>query len=181
MRYLVSFVFVLALVGSPLSVSAQAGEEDTTSEPNLEEPAPSSEPAPEEPALQLKLDDAGVGVTASPPRTADGYTLHEMELRVRRAKIGLWSTAGATVVGGVIIGASMPCMRATLEEACWGPFLSGVFVGFSGAIGMIVTGTMLGKRKRHLRTLQEADYARPRRVHGTLHSRESCSERRRGV
>ena len=68
-----------ALVGFPQGVSAQAGEEGATSEPGLEEPAPSSEPAPEEPALQLKLDSAGVDVAPSPPRTADGYTLEEMD------------------------------------------------------------------------------------------------------
>jgi hypothetical protein len=167
MRLVLAMVLA-GLVALPQSVSAQAGDEAAAVEPDVQEPASPSEPAPQEPALQLKLDAAGVEAVPSPPRTDDGYTLDEMELRVRRAKIGLWSTAGATVVGGVIIGASMPCMRATLEEACWGPFLSGVFVGFSGAIGMIVTGTMLGKRKRHLRTLQEADYARPRRVQWDL-------------
>jgi len=47
MRYLVGFMFVLAgLVALPLSASAQDAEEDATSEPSLEEPTPSSEPAP---------------------------------------------------------------------------------------------------------------------------------------
>ena len=58
-RYFVGFVCVLALAVSPLSASAQAGEQGTTPEPNLQEPAPPSEPAPEEPALQLQLDSAG--------------------------------------------------------------------------------------------------------------------------
>ena len=64
MRYLVGFVFLLALVASPLSVSAQTGEEGETTEPNLQEPAP-----PSEPALKLELDAAGVEVAPSPPRT----------------------------------------------------------------------------------------------------------------
>jgi hypothetical protein len=34
----------------------------------------------------------------------------------------------------------------------------------SGAVGMIVTGTLLGIRKGELRSLQKADYGRPRRV-----------------
>jgi len=155
----------------PQSASAQAAEEGTTSEPSAEhgQPAPSSEPAPEEPALKLELDAAGVDVTPSPPRTADGYTLEEMERRVRRAKIGLWSTAGAAVVGGVMIGASVPCMSGkTFEDACWGPFLSGVVIGFSGAVGMIVTGAMLGKRKRKLREFEETGYGRPHRVQWDL-------------
>jgi hypothetical protein len=48
-------VMVLAgLVALPLRASAQDGEEAATSEPNLQEPAPPSEPAPEERALQLQ-------------------------------------------------------------------------------------------------------------------------------
>ena len=71
-------VMVLAgLMALPQSVSAQAGEEGTTVQPSAEEPAPSSEPASKEPALQLKLDAAGVDVTPSPPRTVDGYTLED--------------------------------------------------------------------------------------------------------
>jgi hypothetical protein len=161
MRYLVGFVF-LALVAVPLSVSAQAGEEGATSEQHLQEPSP------EKPALQLRLDDAGVEVVPSPPPTVDAYTL-ETQLRVKRAKIGLWSTAGATVLGGVMIGASWQCMSGrTFEDACWGPFLSGAVIGFSGGVGMIVTGALLGVRKRKLRELQQAHYGTPRRVQWDL-------------
>ena len=56
---------VLAGLALPLSANAQAAEE-----------LPS-----EEPALQLKLDDAGVEVAPTPPRTADGYTLEEIPNR----------------------------------------------------------------------------------------------------
>ena len=169
MRYLFGFLCVCALVASPRSVSAQAEKEGKTSEPNTEEPATSSEPASEEPALQLELTPAGVDVAPSPPRTVNGYTLEETDVRVRRAKIGLWSTAGAAVVGGVMIGASVHCMSGkTFEDACWGPFLSGVVIGFSGAVGMIVTGAMLGKRKRKLREFEETGYGRPHRVQWEL-------------
>ena len=66
MRYVFGFLCVCGLVGTlPQSVSAQDAEEGTTSEPNLQEPAPPSEPAPEEPALQLQLDAAGVEVVPS--------------------------------------------------------------------------------------------------------------------
>ncbi len=103
MRYLVGLMCVLAgLVALSQSASAQAGEADTTSEPNLQEPAPSSEPASEAPALQLKLDDAGVEVVP----TADGfYIIEPTELRVERArgaKIGLGVSAGFLVVGAVM-------------------------------------------------------------------------------
>jgi len=169
-RYVFGFLCVCALVGTlPLSASGQASEADTTPEPNLEEPAPSAEPAPEEPALQLQLDKSGVEVVPSPPRTPDGYMLEEMEVRVKRAKIGLWSTAGVTVVGGVIWGASVPCTKGkTGEDSCLGAFAAGAVVAFSGAVGMIVTGALLGARKRRLRSLQEADYGRPHRVQWDL-------------
>jgi len=42
MRYLVGFLLVLALLASPLSVSAQTDEEGATSEPSVEEPVPSA-------------------------------------------------------------------------------------------------------------------------------------------
>ena len=170
MRYVFGFLCVCVLVGTlPLSASGQASEADTTPEPNLEEPAPSAEPAPEEPALQLQLDKSGVEVVPSPPRTPHGYMLEEMEVRVKRAKIGLWSTAGVTVVGGVIWGASVPCTKGkTGEDSCLGAFAAGAVVAFSGAVGMIVTGALLGARKRRLRSLQEADYGRPHRVQWDL-------------
>ncbi len=149
-------MFVLAgLVALPLSASAQAGEAATTSEPNLQEPAPSSEPATEQPALQLKLDDAGVEVVPSPPRTfPDRYT--EMRLRVRRAKIGLGVSAVVMVVGTALafgggaasICLSEPCSRAT------GLTITGSIMAAGGAAGMVASGILLGVRKRKLRRLQ---------------------------
>ena len=174
MRYVVGFVFVLGLVSAPLAVSAQAGEEGATPEPNLEEPAPSAEPAPEEPALQLKLDAAGVEVAPSPPRTADGYTLDEMELRVKRAKIGLWSTAGATVVGTgmafAAFGAAWSCALAW-SPSCSSPPGWVAPVGWTGMVlmvggisGMIACGILKRRRRRDRDSLRHAHYGRPPRV-----------------
>jgi hypothetical protein len=173
-RVLLGFAVVgtTILGGSFQYVGAQsAGEEGATSEQNLQEPSPPTEPAPEEPALQLKLDDAGVGVTASPPRTADGYTLHEMELRVKRAKIGLFSTTGVAVVGAVLFGAGAARARSSqdLDALSEGPLLiSGMSLMISGAVGMIASGIVLGLSKAELRSLQEADYGTPRRVQWDL-------------
>jgi hypothetical protein len=157
MRYLVGFVFVSALVALPLSASAQDAAVSATPEPSAEEPAPPSEPAPEEPALQLKLDSAGVDVTPSPPRTADGYTLRrrEMGLRVKRAKIGLGVSAVVMVVGTALafgggaasICLSEPCSRAT------GLTITGSIMAGGGAAGMVACGILLGVRKRKLRRL----------------------------
>jgi hypothetical protein len=148
MRCLVGFVLVLALVTSPLGVSAQGGQEAS--------------------AVELQVDEAGVEVVPSRLRTIDGYTLEEMQLRVKRAKIGLWSTAGATVLGGVIIGAWVGCQlrdeTADAIVACPGACFSGFAIGFSGAVGMIVTGALLGARKRKLREFDEAQHGKPHRV-----------------
>jgi hypothetical protein len=156
MRYLFGLLCVCALVGTlPQSANAQGGEEGATSEPNLQEPAPSSEPASEEPALQLKLDSAGVEVVPSPPRTfPDRYT--EMRLRVRRAKIGLGVSAVVMVVGTALafgggaasICLSEPCSRAT------GLTITGSIMAGGGAAGMVASGILLGVRKRKLRRLQ---------------------------
>ena len=167
----VVLALVLAgLVALPLSASAQAEEEAATSEPNLQEPAPPSEPAPEEPALQLKLDDAGVDVVPSPPRTVDGYTLEQMELRVKRAKMGLLAPA-ALIVAGVplwVRGKTSDCASfdpfvQVSQERCTRLRTSGAALTVSGAVGMIVGSILVGVRKGDLRwtvneyTLEEMD------------------------
>ena len=162
-RTLLGFAAVSTTIlgGSFQYVGAQsAGEAATT-----------SEPAPEEPALQLKLTPEGVNVTPSPPRTADGYTLEEMELRVKRARIGLLSTTGVAVVGAALFGAGAARGRSSqdLDALSEGPLLiSGMSLMIGGAVGMIASGIVLGFRKGELRRLQAADYGRPRRVQWDL-------------
>jgi hypothetical protein len=174
MRYLFGFLCVCALVGTlPLRASAQDTEADTASEQNLQEPAPSSERAPEEPALRLKLDAAGVEVVPSPPRTFDGYTIEEMNLRVKRARIGLLSTVGVTAAGVVLFGAGAARSRSSedldvLSRKNGALLISGMSLMISGAVGMIASGIVLGLSKAELRSLQEADYRRPRRVQWDL-------------
>ena len=173
MRYLVGFVFVLAaLVASPLSAGAQTGQEGTDSEPNLQEPAPSSEPAPEEPALQLQLDKSGVEVVPSPPRTPDGYTLEEMEVRVRRARIALGVSVVPLVLGtGIaVVGALRAVDFTTPPSDTSGEttlYAGSAIVG-AGAVWMITSGIVLGVRKRQLRELQRAHYGTQRRAQWDL-------------
>ena len=176
MRYFVGFVLVLALVVLPLGVGAQDAEEGATAESSLQESAPSSEPVTEEPALQLKLDDAGVEVVPRPPRTEDGYTLEEMDVRVRRAKIGLGSSGVGVVIGLGVVAAAL---SANLN---WWPsasehnyprsidraYIAGGTLFIGGSLGMIASGAMLGVRKRKALRLQEAHYGTPRRVQWDL-------------
>ena len=171
MRYSVGFACVLAaLAALALSVSAQVHEEGT--EPNLQESAPSPEPAPQEPALQLGLDDDSVKLAPSPPRTADGYTLEEMDVRVRRAKIGIGSSALAFFVGGILVASGLggDCSwgGGAERERCDRLAYAGTALAAGGAVGMIATGILLGKRKQKLRRLQEAHYGRPHRVQWDL-------------
>jgi hypothetical protein len=174
MRYSVGFVLLLlALVASPLSVSAQAGEEGVTSEPNLEEPATSSAPAPEEPALQLELDDAGVEVAPGyPPRTPDGYTLKEMEVRVKRARVGVGVSSTALALGAIIapLAALSPPNEdsgASSSDSYLAAYVWAAVLGV-GLAGTIASGILLRKRKGQLRELKEAHYGTPHRVQWDL-------------
>jgi hypothetical protein len=159
-------VMVLAgLMALPLSVSAQPGEQGEASEPDVVEGVPTPEAAPEEPALELKLDDAAVEVVPPPPRTPDGYTLEEMELRVKRANIGLGVSAGVAVAGVVplVLGyrgdsCNAACPSCTGEpQSCSRMRIVGYTVVAVSGISMIVTGILVGVRKAEIRSLA-ADY-----------------------
>ena len=167
-RYLVGFLGVCALLGTlPRSASAEADEE----------PVPSSETASEEPALQLELTPAGVDIAPSPPRTDDGYTLEEMDVRVRRAKIGLGSSAAVLFAGGMFLGFGMSgdcglefCFgECTPQPKRCGAFVwTGTALSVGGFAGMIASGILLHRRKRDRDSLREAHYGRSHRVQWDL-------------
>ncbi len=177
MRYSVAFGCVLAaLVASPLSAGAQAEESEEAPKQAVEqEPVPLSEPAPEEPALQLKLDDTGVWVATDRQKLKE---MERMDRRVMRAKIGLWSTAGATVVGTgmafAAFGAAWSCALAW-SPPCSSPPGWVAPVGWTGMVlmvggisGMIASGILKRRRKRDRDSLREAHYGRPGRVQWDL-------------
>jgi hypothetical protein len=194
MRDLIGFVLAFALLASPLSVSAQGTDKgwveefypelapreapqppppEPASEPTPEEPAP--EPAPGEPALQLKLDDSGVEVAPGHRPTFD-----EMELRVKRARIGVFASTGVLGLSTVFIvvgAATNPCFLPTPEEeaSCrdWSGVLlfTGMGLVWAGIVGLIVSGGIMAHRKRKLRErkreefwLRQARYGTPRRA-----------------
>ena len=190
---LVLVMLLAGLAAVPLSVSAQAGEEgaDVKSTRSAfafipehlkqrlpqhrHKPAPPSEPAPEEPALELKLDDAGVGVVPSPPRTPEGYTLEEMELRVKRARTGLYVSAGVYVIGLAVAipGATGDCGYvywgyATPPARCDPLLYGGTVLSLFGVVGMITSGVLLRRHKRDRDWLRQAHYGTPRRVQWDL-------------
>lgn len=140
MRCLIGFVCVLAaLVALPLSAGAQDAEGGTTSEPNLQEPAPSAAPAAEEdrsrverwhpeafadpvkpapePPLQLGIDAAGLEVTPTAPLTAEELKRQETKLRKRRVAIGVGvALAVVGLVAGVALGVSAAKTRSGVSD-----------------------------------------------------------------
>ena len=152
-------VMVLAgLVAAPLSANAQVGEEGEASEPDLvegvpmpeagpEEHEPSTEPGPEEPALQPKLDEAGVEVV-------------EMQRRVRNAKIGLGISGASVLVGGVLMGIGWGGSYqdfGTPEEAASNDRIgiAGATLLTGGVASLLATGILLRVRKRKLESLEQ--------------------------
>ena len=189
MRYLLGFLCVCALVGTlPQSASAQDVEEAATAEPGVQEPAPSSEPAGEErvpgierwhpeafvdpskpasePALKLEVDSTALEVMPTAPPT-----LEEMNVRVRRAGIGVGVSALAFVAGWGFVAAGQvgDCFRfCFLGECTSPPPRCGIFTGTGvvlltgGLVGIIASGILLRKSKRDRDSLREAHYGTPR-------------------
>jgi len=171
MRLVLAMVLA-GLAALPPSASAQDTEEGATPEQHLQESASSSEPVPEEPALQLKLDDAGVEVAPTPLRTPDGYTLEEMDVRVRRAKIGFGVSAGVAGAGMVLLAVGLSGCTEIVGGTCadWADpaFFAGGGIALAGGIAMYATlGTWI-HRKRKLRELQRAHCGTPRRAQWDL-------------
>ena len=153
----------VAVVACSQSASAQAGEEGTAAEPTPQEPAPLSEPAPEEPSLQLELDAAGVDVAPSPPRTAKGYTLEETELRVRRARIGLGVSIVSFFAGCALMAAGVVVAVAELRSGV-PMFAPGVALAVGGFVGTIASGALVRRRNHDRNSLREAHRGKQHRV-----------------
>jgi hypothetical protein len=95
-----------------------------------------------------------------------------MELRVKRAKIGVGVSGGALVVGAVLL------LVGGLEYAdCAGSFgdcvvpsaagplmITGGVLMAGGFVGLVASGILKRNRKRDRDSLQQAAYATPRRV-----------------
>jgi hypothetical protein len=110
MRFVLAMVLA-GLVALPLSASAQPAEEDSLSSWQVDEGASLEQPAPEKPALELKLDEAGLDVAPGYP-PPDSRRTHSEELerqkkkrRRRRIGIGVGVTLGAFIVGTTIAAA----------------------------------------------------------------------------
>ena len=118
--------------------------------------------SPQSPSGQTREEAPTSDIAPGQPQTVDGYTLEEMDLRIRRARIGLLSMMGVSLLGGVLIGIGVSDFDLNTGEGS-ALLASGAFVASGGLIGMMTTGGMLAHRKRKRRGVQEADYRTPRR------------------
>jgi len=181
MRFVLAMVLA-GLVALPLSASAQDAEEVETSEPNVVKAVPASEPAPDEPALQLQLDDTGVEVAPGyPPRTAEGYTLEQAEHAVETDRRGLiissvfFGVGVGALAGGLAWGPHAECGDddpATFDICIPpGPIILGTLgavMATGGFIGMAIKGSRLAKTRSELHELKESHHGKPHRVQWDL-------------
>lgn len=170
---LVGSVCVLTgLLASPTSASAQAGDEGGS---RLERWHPEAFVDPTEPALQLELSPAGIDVEPISPRTVDGYTRDEVELRVRRAKIGVGLSAVALAVGSSMVGGGMvSSICISFGEPCppprsWiAPVSAGSVLVVGGLVTIIVSSVALRRRKRDRDSLSQVSRGAPHRARWDL-------------
>ena len=174
MRYLFGVLCICALVGT-LPLSANAQDEAATSEPTLEEPAPSSDPISGEPALRLELDDDSVKLSASSVWEDERHMREVAEPRARKARAWLIATGGLTAIGVTLValGATYdsrqpPSQDFDLDFTGAGLATAGGILVAGGVVGMAASGAKLAQSKRKLRSLEQAHYGRPRRVQWDL-------------
>jgi hypothetical protein len=105
--------------------------------------------------------------------TVNEYTLEEMDVPVKRAKIGLGSSAAALFAGGMFVGFGIggSWSDCPLFEECapapkrYTAYLwTGTALLVGGFAGMVASGILLRRRKRDRDWLRQAHYATPRRV-----------------
>lgn len=177
MRFLASYLLA-AFLFAPLTVSAQV-EEDVSRlerwhpEAFVDPAKPASETPPEGSSLKLELTPEGFGVSPSAARTSDGYTLEEMDLRVRRAKIGaaispLFVAGGVSLVTYGSLGADCWCILFCQDferpRQCNAAIGVGVLGIVGGMAGVIASSTLLHRRKRDRDRLRRTHVGSPRRV-----------------
>jgi hypothetical protein len=191
-QYMVGFGLVLALVASPVVVSAKAGAEASTSEVESKKtgeaqetksrsmrpdwywcsegfdcPEPSkTEVSPERPVSELH--ESGIEVT---PRAAP--TVEDLEQRVLRARHGLIlssviAAAGAAATGAGAAGArNADDIDSAIGLAALASFGALLMVG--GIVGIGISGGRLSTARREQRErLREAQHGGPRRVQWDL-------------
>jgi hypothetical protein len=96
-----------------------------------------------------------------PPASFDRYRLTDAESRIRRARNGLIGSAALFGLGWIFLGVAIPrCQSGVSELLCSSAGYAHLTVGITltgaGAIGTIVSGVLLGVRKRNSRALRRS-------------------------
>lgn len=137
MLHLFGFLCVLALVASPLSVGAQAGEEGTSAKPNAEEPVESTEPtgsrlerwhpeAFDDPSKPTSTPVYVDPLTGAPLAVPEGTPVAQMptapstEEQKRKRRIGIGVGISIAIVGiivGVVVGTSVSRIKRGFEPS----------------------------------------------------------------
>lgn len=188
MRYPVGCTLVLvALMAWSQRVSAQADEEAETSEPSLQQPAPSSEAADDEGGLSPGLRkrtrkkwDPGT-YDVQPPGTEFALIPSQPPKRGlnarQRAGIGLGVSIiafgagigmGMAALGGAIcinFGEPEPCSRPNWVAPVG---ITGALLSVGGVIGMAVSGTELRHSKHDQDSMRATPHRTPHRAHWDL-------------
>jgi len=120
--------------------------------------------------LQLETLDylSGYG-RHPPPASFDDYRLSEGLDRVRRARNGLIASAAMFGVGWIFLGVAIPRCQSAPNDLleCTSPGYAHLVIGLtitgSGAIGTLVSGIVLGARKRNQRLLNRSIQRRSER------------------
>lgn len=109
---------------------------------------------------RLTLRDLTDDGRYSPPRAFDDWRLDDAQRRTRAARNGLIASASMFGFGWIFLGAAIPRCQRTADGllSCTNPGYSHLVIGltftFSGAIGMLVSGALLGARKQNQAVLE---------------------------
>lgn len=141
------------------------GAEESALEAPPGEVAPSSEDSTSPQTPREELPPPGPSWTGyvrpGGPILIDGYTMSEVDLRIRRARIGLFASTGAFAAGlALVVGGVTQCETETgtddisCNRAGTGLLGAGYPLFIGGVVGMITTGAILGVRNRKKRELE---------------------------
>lgn len=97
-----------------------------------------------------------------PPAAFDQWRLSDDEARIRSARNGLIASTAMLGVSWIFLGVAIPRCQSTTDGLlnCTNPGYAHLVIGLtfagSGAVGMLVSGILLGARKRNERELRQS-------------------------
>jgi len=97
-----------------------------------------------------------------PPAAFDQWRLDDAQARIRSARNGLIASTSMFAFGWIFLGAAIPRCQSTTDglldctNAGYAHLVIGLTFTSSGAIGMLVSGILLGARKKNERVLQRS-------------------------